>query len=343
MIKVLVVDDSGVMRLMIRDILEGRGTIQVVDTAVNGKEALEKTMQFSPDVVLMDMNMGEYDGLYGVKEIMKKKPTPIILLSSIGNIDMNPIMQGLEAGAFDYLNKPAQNSTKLRDLESVLIGKVEGAYNANLKALESKEIKSVQNAHSFVDELPYDCIVIGSSTGGPTALERVITKLPENLPIPIFIAQHMPPNFVPSFAARLGTMTSLNVVVGQKGIEVQPNTIYISPGDRNMIVSRASSGKVEIDYSFKSYKEFNHPSVDALMYSVSEVYGKKTVGVILTGMGRDGADGMARLKKGGAMTIAQNESSCVVFGMPKEAIDKGCVDYVLPVTEIGVFVVSSLS
>lgn len=342
-IKVLVVDDSGVMRLIVSDILQQSNSIKVIGTASNGKEALASTLKLSPDVVVMDMVMGHYDGLYGVTQIMKKKPTPVLLLSSLGNTDLSQIMMALHAGAFDYINKPVKNSTKIRDIQDRLIRKVILASKADLKKLGYKKVTANTHTHSFSTNLLYDSVVIGSSTGGPTAIETVVSKLPSNMAIPVFIAQHMPENFIPSFVQRLNKISPLEVVLGTDNLKVTPGIVIIAPGGSNMIVRKNKNNEVVISFSNKKYKEFNFPSVDALMESVAEVYGERTIGAVLTGMGKDGTLGIKKIKEKGGYTIAQDEKSSVVFGMPKEAIKSGKIDSVVPIKEVGNFVVSCLS
>jgi two-component system chemotaxis response regulator CheB len=339
--RVLIADDSGIMRLLIADIIKEDASIEVVDTAKNGKEAAEKTSELKPDVVLMDMNMGEYDGIYGTKRIMEENPTPIIILSAVGNTNMSPILEALKAGAVDYLNKPEKNNSKIRDIEAELISKIKDASSANLSS--TKKIKQSVNysTHTFTETLNYEIIVIGSSTGGPTAVETVITKLPSNLPIPVIIIQHMPENFIPSFAARLNQLTPLDVVVAQKDDEIKAGKIYLSPGNKNMIVKRERNNIV-FDFTDKKFKEYNFPSVNSVMYSVAEIYGKKTIGVILTGMGKDGADGLLSIKNAGGITIAQNKETSVVYGMPREAFESGAATHSVSINEMAYFLVSCI-
>jgi two-component system chemotaxis response regulator CheB len=343
-IKVLVADDSVLMRILIKDILEEDPDIKVIAQAKDSKEALDLCRLFKPDVVLMDMNMGEYDGIYGVKKIMENCPTPIIILSAMGNSDMDPILEALSLGAIDYLNKPVSNNVNIREVGEPLILKVKEAAKVRIsKLVDPRRGTQVNiNPHSFSDQLNYDIIVIGSSTGGPSAVEKVITNLPGNLSIPVLIAQHMPSNFVPSFANRLDALTPLNVVMARKDDPVEKGTILIAPGSRNIIVRREND-KVVIDYTNQRYKDFNFPSVTGLMESVAEVYGNRCIGVILTGMGKDGTEGMKAIHAAGGYTIAQNEESCVVFGMPRAAIAEGCVRQIVPLNEIGGFLVSCLS
>jgi two-component system chemotaxis response regulator CheB len=342
-IKLLVVDDSGFMRLLLTDILENDKSIKVISTASNGKDAVEKAILHKPDVVIMDVNMGEYNGLYGIEKIMKSQPTPIIILSSVGNSDFSVIERGLKLGAVDYVNKPAQNNTKVKEVEYELIKKIKAAAGANIskKALNI-EVETNTGAHTF-NELRYGIVVIGSSTGGPGAIETIIRRLPENMAVPVLIAQHMPANFIPSFASRLNDLSPLNISMARKGELLLPGNVLIVPGSRNTIVERISAEDTAINFSSKNFPEFNRPSIDCLMISVAETYGNRSIGVILTGMGKDGAIGMKTIKEKGGYTIAQNQETCVVYGMPKEVIENGNANSVVPISEIGGFIVSSLS
>lgn len=342
MTNILIVDDSVLMRLLISDILKEDETIKVVGFASDGNEAYLKTQELKPDVILLDMNMGEFDGIYAIKNIMKECPTPIIILSSIGNQDMNIILEALELGAVDFLNKPAKNNTNLRNDSETLIQKIKDAKQANLISFQNVIKKININSHTFDNNLNYEVIVIGASTGGPTAIETIITNLPNNLAVPVLIAQHMPENFVPSFANRLNNLTPLNVVVGKKDEKIVKGNIYIAPGNRNMIV-KIQNEEIYIDFTYKKFSEYNFPSVNALMLSVAEVYGKKSIGVILTGMGKDGAEGMKEIKNMNGYTIAQSQSTCVVFGMPKAAIEDNSIDSIIHLDEIAPFLVSCLS
>lgn len=341
-IRVLVADDSSIMRLLISDILDKDKNIRVVSRANNGKEAIEKTFDDQPDVVVMDVNMGQYGGLYAVENIMRQKPTPIVMLSAVGNTDLSPMIKAIELGAFGYLNKPVESNVRIKDIGKDLVSKVKAAANSNLELLTQNGVKKIVVPHTFSSQLDYEVIVIGSSTGGPTAVEKVITQLPENLAVPVLIAQHMPANFIPSFTNRLDQLTPLKVEVGKPGSILQPRHVYVAPGKMNMIVKN-NGEHVEIGFTKRKHKEFNYPSVNALMSSVAKVYGMKSIGVILTGMGRDGTEGIADIKRNGGFTIAQSKDTSVVFGMPREAINSGNIDHIVALNEIGFFLVSSLN
>jgi two-component system, chemotaxis family, protein-glutamate methylesterase/glutaminase len=321
-IRVLLADDSGFMRLYVRDILQRDGTIQVVGTAGNGLEAVERTLEHRPDVVVMDMNMGQYDGCYGIEHIMKRCPTPIVI---------------------DYVNKPAQNNTKVKEVEIELFEKILAASSANLAAARNAAGAKVNAAAHTFSALNYDVVVIGSSTGGPGALETLIKRLPSNMAVPVLIAQHMPPAFVPSFAERLNELTPLQVSMARLGDVLKPGHILLAPGSRNMVVHRNAFGEVVVHFEAKTYAAYNHPSVDGLMLSVASTFGSRAIGVILTGMGKDGALGMKSIREQGGFTVAQSKETCVVYGMPKEVVNNGDAMAVVPVDEMGGFLVSCLS
>ena len=342
-INILVADDSLFMRYLTADILKKAEGFSIVDFARDGKEAVEKCKKLKPDVIVMDMLMGDYDGLYGVEQIMKEVPTPIIILSALGSTDMNPILKALELGAVDYHHKPDRSSKTIAADDEELVAKIKAASYVKVNAIKTAIITVKNNfAHTFSKNLNYDIIVIGSSTGGPSALESVLTRLPENLTVPVLIAQHMPETFVPSFAARLNELIPLEVRMAKKDDEVVAGTILLAPGSRNMVVKQNVDGKVVIDFTSKRFKDYNFPSVTGLMHSVAEVYKSRAIGVILTGMGKDGSEGLKAIHDSGGYTVAQSKETCIVFGMPKEAIEIGAVTKVVPLKEIGPFVVSCL-
>lgn len=343
MVRVLLVDDSSVMRLLVKDILEEDPQITVVGRATNGKDGAAQNMELKPDVVVMDLIMGQYDGVYGVKEIMATHPTPILLLSSIGNTDFSMVIEALNAGAVDYINKPANHSTRLKDIGKDIIYKVKQVAKSNLDVATKEKHKENQHQHTFSDDLLYDAIVIGASTGGPTAVETVLSKLPSNLSVPVVVAQHMPENFVPSFVQRLDKIVALKVVFGKIGTALEPGKIIVVPSSRNVIIRRNEINQIVIAPTQKRYEDYNFPSINSVFESAAEVYGKRLIGAVLTGMGKDGTLGIIKIKEKGGYTIAQDEKTSVVFGMPKEAIKTGKVDRVVPINEIGPFMVSCLS
>ncbi|MEO9871843.1 chemotaxis-specific protein-glutamate methyltransferase CheB [Ekhidna sp.] len=338
-LQILIVDDSAFMRLLISDLVSEDQDIEVVGTANDGLEATNKTISLQPDVVILDLNMGDYDGLYAVKSIMKERPTPILILSSVGNTDLQPVFEALKSGAVDYMNKPNRNKSKMREISKELIQKVKSVSRAKPRKIAEPTIaKPVQLSKK---NSKYDLIAIGASTGGPTAIERVITMLPADFNIPVIICQHMPQAFIPPFVQRLNALTELNVVAATEGDQPMPGRVMFCPGHSNLIF-RASKKTGVIDFTDEKYKEYNNPSINAMMLSAAEVYKKRMVGVILTGMGKDGVEGLKAIKLAGGFTIAQDKESSVIYGMPKAAHEAGAVDITLDIKEIGKYLVKSL-
>jgi len=341
-IKVLIADDSGFMRLLISDILSENDAITLVGSAVDGKDAALKVKQLKPDVLVLDLNMGKYDGNYAVKRIMKENPLPILILSAVGNTDLQPIFDALQNGAVDYLNKPQRGNAKIRQIETELVNKIRSAARANPKVITTPSRKSNTYPHTFTEHRKYEMIVIGASTGGPSAIEEIIKSLPDNLNVPVIICQHMPSNFIHPFVKRLNNLSPLNVIIGRKSMLPVPGNVIIAPGNTNMILKKEDSGKIRIDFTDEKFEEYNNPSINAVMLSAAKAYGKKTIGVLLTGMGKDGVKGLKAIKDGGGYTIAQNKDSSVIYGMPKAAVEYDAVIKSIDIKEIGGFLVNSL-
>lgn len=340
-LKILVVEDSAFMRLLITDLLTDDNQLEVVGTAVNGLEAISQVNELKPDIVLLDLNMADYDGLYAIKGIMNDRPTPILILSSVGNTNLQPVFEALKHGAVDYINKPDRNKSKMRELQRELIQKIKSTSRAKPKKVVSSKPKVAVVSRTKRKKSDYELIAIGASTGGPTAIERVICSLPSDFDIPIIVCQHMPAIFIPQFVQRLGALTSLEVVAGTKGMEPTPGVVIFCPGHANLILT-GETKKATIDFTDKVYKEYNKPSINAMMQSAASIYGKKMVGVLLTGMGKDGVSGMKDIHHAGGRTIAQNKESSVIYGMPKAAYEAGAVDEVLDVRDIGNYLVNNL-
>lgn len=342
-IKVLIADDSALMRLLIQQIIGADPSIEVIGHATDGRTAYLKTLELQPDVVLMDLTMGDYDGQYGVEQIMQHCPTPIIILSAMGNIDMTPILEALSLGAIDYLNKPAKNRVNMKEVEQVLINKIKVAHKAEVTRTGPIPVVANSFKHSFDEQaLGYDCIVLGASTGGPRAIEYILTQLPENLAVPVFIVQHIPASFAQSFAARLNELTPLVVQLAPIGESPKAGHVYLASGQDNLGVERRGKRVYFMKTTEKSL-HYNNPSVDVLMTAVANVYQSRAIGCLLTGMGKDGATGLKAIRLAGGYTLAQNEASCVVFGMPKAAESIGAVGQMVHLNDIPGFLVSCLS
>lgn len=343
-IRVLIADDSALMRILITNIIGQDAAVEVVGQANNGQTAFLMTQQLKPDVVLMDLNMGDFDGHHGVRQIMRHCPTPIVILSAVGNVDMHPILEALASGAIDYLLKPVRTRTDLEEVHQELLTKIKMASQAVVEPVYKQELpKRNQHEHSFNEaELPYDCVVIGASTGGPRALEAILTQLPQNFAVPIYIVQHIPSTFARSFAERLNGITPLEVQLADYGKQPQKGGVYVATAVGNVAVERQGRQVVFVQSAQKGW-HYNNPSVDVMMQAVAQTYGNRAIGVLLTGMGKDGAKGLKAIQTAGGYTIGQSEETCIVYGMPKAAEKLGAVQQMVHLSEIAGFLVSCLA
>jgi len=330
-IGVLVVDDSMFMRKVITDLLSSDPGIEVVGTARDGRDALEAVRRLRPDVITLDIEMPKMDGITALKELMKTDPAPVIMVSALTQEGAEMTFDALEQGAIDYIAKPSGSiSLNMNAVKDDLINKVKAAAKARLKpvggtAATRKERRRAVERFSSKDKI----INIGSSTGGPQAVSELFTDLPKDTP-PILLVQHMPKFFTKPFSERLDKLSRFSVREAEDGDRVEEGLSLVAPGDFHMTVTR--SGRIRLHKG--PMVHYLRPTVDELMLSTADVYGSRNLGVILTGMGSDGAKGMRAIKEHGGQTIAQDESTCVVFGMPKVAIEQGSVDVVLPLQRI---------
>jgi two-component system, chemotaxis family, protein-glutamate methylesterase/glutaminase len=332
--RVLVVDDSVVMRKAISRMLEKDPGIVVAGTAANGREAIEKVEELRPDVVTLDIEMPVMTGLEALKEIMSKNPLPVIVLSALTKDGAQITMEALELGACDFVTKDFSScESKLADKQSELIRKVKDvARNKARFALEKPATKHGTLAvHSLVNS-HRDVVAIGASTGGPPALQSVLGRLPGNFPVPIAIAQHMPRLFTESFAKRLNSLCQIEVKEAEEKERLRPGVALIAPGDTHMALRRR--GKEVIVEFVGDGNYIYRPSVDLLMSTTADAYSEKCIGLILTGMGSDGLAGLREMKSRSGFVIAQNEETCVVYGMPKVVVNAQIADAVLPLNEI---------
>jgi len=338
-ITTLLIDDSGFMRILLSDFLRRDEDINVIATASNGREGVEKARALHPDVVITDMMMPEFDGLYVVNQLMKVMPVPIILMSSLTRADSR-IFDALKEGAFDFIDKPREN--RIMDGYFPLIKMVHEASRVDFSKLKQRKKKGNTSSHKFRHaQSRYDVIAIGSSTGGPSAIEYILDNLPANLTVPVVIAQHMPDRFIESFAARLADMMQLKISVARDGEPLRQNHIYMAPGIANIKISNQGSGPI-VQYVYDQYREFNDPSIDCLFESLADNFGDRAIGVILTGMGRDGVNGLKKIREAGGLTLAQDKDTSIVFGMPKAAFESGAAMHQIPLTEIPNFIISAL-
>jgi two-component system chemotaxis response regulator CheB len=343
-IKVLVVDDSSFMRKILGDILEETPGITVIAKARDGVDALEKIERYSPDVVTLDVEMPRKNGLETLKEIMDRFPMPVIMVSSLTREGASITMQALALGAVDFVAKPSGTiSLDMRDVGDELKQKVLGAAFAR-SAVPGKPFlkKTVPPVSSLkrqatvkppVPGMRPKLVCIASSTGGPQALQRLLTALPSDFPLPIIVAQHMPRGFTASFATRLNDLSSIDVVEGQEDTILRPGLAVIAPGGYHMIL-RGGGGNLSIGLSDAPPVLSVKPSANVMFLSVADILGGNVVAVILTGMGRDGTDGAQALSSMGAYVFGESPETCVVYGMPRAAMEAGVVNEQLPLQKI---------
>jgi len=344
-IKAVIVDDSAFMRKSLSIILGSDPSIDIVATGKDGLEAISLVKQYKPDILTLDIEMPKMDGLSALKRIMAECPTSVIMVSSLTTEGAEATLKALELGAVDFIPKEMSYvSVNIINIKEDLIRKVktivrEKALRTRLARIQRSGGIEPAEKHAKITshvlpKIGYKSIALGISTGGPLSLQKVIPKLSSNIRIPIFIVQHMPPKFTQSLAERLNGMSPLKVKEAEHGEIVSGGTVYIAPGGFHMTVKKNLKGQVYIDISEKPTETLHRPSVDIMIKSVFDIYGKHTLGVIMTGMGRDGLEGIKDIKSAGGYCIAQNEATCVVYGMPKAIVDAGIADVVAPLEKI---------
>ncbi|HHV72076.1 MAG TPA: chemotaxis response regulator protein-glutamate methylesterase [Clostridia bacterium] len=345
--KVMVVDDSLLMRTIITDIINSDPALEVIDTAKNGKEALEKILKLKPDLVTLDIEMPGMDGLQLLELLMDKYPTKVIMLSSLTKFGAKATMKALELGAVDFVQKPsANNFLDLKKVGQELITKLKTAQHAKIPIKPIKQPTSL-SADAYVSKIdkytskinqPSNLqwiVGIGTSTGGPRALSELIPKIPGSVPASFLVVQHMPPGFTKSLAERLNGLSKLNVKEAEDSEYLKPGTVYIAPGNFHLELKQDKHKSLPmISLSQREPVSGHRPSVDILFDSLAEISGFKLLAIILTGMGADGSKGMRKLKQKGAFSIAEAKESCVVFGMPKVVIEEGNADLVVPIDQM---------
>ena len=332
-IRVLVVDDSAVVRKMITEALSQDNEIEVVGTACDPYVAREKILELNPDVMTLDIEMPRMDGLTFLRILQQHRPMPVIVISSISQAGSRAALDAMEYGAVDVLAKP-QSAWNLGDLRDQLARRVKGAVRARLNNLRPSTAKPgiVGHAGAIGNYQARQLIVIGASTGGTEAVKDVLTRLPGGLP-PILIVQHIPPIFSKTFADRLNELCAMEVREAVHGDEARPGMALVAPGDFHMVVNWENNAyRVQL----RQDPPIHHtrPAVDMLFNSAARCAGANTLGILLTGMGRDGAQGMQQIKAGGGTNLVQNEETCVVYGMPRAAVELGVADQILPLDHI---------
>ena len=343
MVKVLVVDDSPFFRRAIAKILEKDPQIKVIGFAKDGEEAVQKALELSPDVITLDVEMPKKDGIEALREIMEKKPTPVIMVSALTTEGAEATIKALELGAIDFIPKGVDKGLlRFYNVEKELISKVKHAKGKIGRVQKVKKItkefpKSVLQSSSK-EKKPFhkgkfEILSIGSSTGGPPALQTIFSSFKKTFNLSVVVAQHMPPIFTRMLAERLNSVSHLNVKEAEDGEPIERGCAYIAPGGKQMVVVSKSGRKILRVGDFSEGIIFR-PSVDLLFKSVAQAYGGSVIAAILTGMGQDGCEGVKDIKQKGGIVIAQDESTCVVYGMPKCVVERKLADYVLPLYEI---------
>lgn len=368
-VRVIVVDDSAFMRKAISDMIESCADFEVIAKFRDGRELVEKVDKFNPDLITLDVHMRDLDGLATLKELKRMgKNYPIIMLSSATTEGSELTLECLDNGAITFITKPSGSiSLDIDKVKERLIDEIKGitsnirvnkSSNIHMRQITSnkeseienkikdrrvnthfsqrKEINNSEKPSPMINNKvisknkKIDAVVIGASTGGPKALQQVLTKLPANLNVPVFVVQHMPEGFTKVFAERLNKVCNLNVTEAEDGMSINRNTIYIAKGGSHMIIDSSIRVSLNKEPSIWGVR----PAVDKLFESASKVYGGNLLSVVLTGMGKDGAEGSKRIKDCGGITISEDKSTCTIYGMPKAAYETGKIDLVLPLDQI---------
>lgn len=342
-LRVLVVDDSGFFRRRIVEILEGDAKLEVVGTAANGQEAVRQVLALKPDVVTMDIEMPVMDGITAVRRIMALRPTAVLMFSSLTYEGAQATLNALEAGALDFLPKrfdefsrdkeeakrTLRNRVRAIGLEGLRMQQAPAARPAVARPAAPAVPRPQPAAHKG----DFRLIAIGSSTGGPVALQQVLGGLPADFPLPLLLIQHMPASFTPAFAERLNQQCSIQVKEAEDGEALQPGVAYLAPGGRQLAVE--SQGPRICLRVYDDPAQHYRPCVDLAFESVARAFHARALAIVLTGMGADGREGARALKQGGASVWVQDEASCVIYGMPGAVADAGLADEVLSLAQIG--------
>jgi len=338
------------MRNVISKMLSSDPEIHIIGTAKDGLEAIEKVQSMKPDIVTMDIEMPRMDGIEALKRIMASTPVPVIMVSSLTVEGARVTLDALEFGAVDFIPKNLSDlSINIVKIQEILIDKVKQIGKKGIQRKRPVLYGAPKPAAlplitpvMTTGERRINLVAIGTSTGGPKALQEIMPRLPKDFPVPIVIAQHMPASFTGPFAERLNQLSQIEVKEAVEGEQLRPGVAFIAPGRGHMRVKRVRGIETIISISENKEDFIYRPSVDALMSSVAECFPGRSLGIILTGMGNDGAKGLIAMKKTGSRIFAQNEDTCVVYGMPKAVVDAGIADKVLSLDEMAGEIINSV-
>ena len=345
-VKVLVVDDSAFMRKAITAMLNSDPDIKVIGEAVDGEDAVLKVKSLIPDVVTMDIEMPKLNGLDALRRIMKDMPVPVIMVSSLTEEGARETMKALEIGAVDYVPKHLSgNIVNITNIKNDICSKVKHVGRSKYKL---KRLTDTSRAPVLTPDFSMQkntnrikLVIIGSSTGGPKSLQDVLPRLPKNFPAGVIVVQHMLPLFTASFAERMGELCQMELREARDGDLIKPGLVLIAKGGSHLIVERSKTGEVHVKLTCEP-STIHMPSVDVAMESVARTYAEHAIGVIMTGMGQDGCEGLKMMKKMKGKVIAQDEETSVIFGMPKAAIESGVVDKIVPLGKIADEIINML-
>ena len=344
-IKVLVVDDSALVRSLLSEIIRNSNGLELVGAAPDAYVARDMVKQFSPDVITLDIEMPRMDGLSFLEKLMKARPTPVVMISTLTEDGAEATLRALELGAVDFVPKPKLGvASGIREYEEMIVEKIREAAGAKVSALKSTP-KPATDRHDKISlgshlQSTEKIIAIGASTGGTEAIKELLIQLPSAVP-GIVITQHMPAGFTRTYAERLNKCTRLHVVEAKGGERILPGHAFLAPGGHHLVVVR-SGADYKVMLSDAEPVHRHRPAVDVMMESVARVGGKNVIGVLLTGMGKDGARGMLDIRNHGGYTFAQDEASCVVYGMPKEAVLCGGVDQTVELDKMGAALIGKI-
>lgn len=338
-VSVLVVDDSAFSRQAIKGMLETDPDIDVVAIATDGMDAMSKAVKLKPDIITLDLEMPEMDGFSFLRWVMQQMPVPVIMVSS--HADSKTVFKALELGAVDFVVKPSKRATvELMKIEKDLLAKVKGVrkmnmdvLGKNLRLIEQRSKEASEASEARAPEAKIELVAIGTSTGGPPALQLILQDLPQDFPSGIVISQHMPKGFTKPMSERLDEIVALRVKEAEEGEEIRKGAALVCPGGYHMALEKRG-GKVRVALKEATLDDKYVPSVDIMMKSAADIYGSKMMGVVLTGMGSDGKNGMVEVHAKGGMTIAESEETAVVYGMPEEVVRAGAARRVLPLYNI---------
>ena len=334
MLRVVAIDDSPFILRMLKDWLSSEPDIEVVGVGKDGDEAIRLAKELKPDVMTLDVEMPRRDGISALEEIMKSSPLPVVMVSSVTTVGAKLTLRALELGAVDFVTKPQGGaSLKFVQAKEELIAKVRAAKTARLHS-KTVPVAQVEAVKGKTDKI----VVLASSTGGPRALVCLWRALPKGFPAPILLVQHMPAGFTTSLAQRLDSVGTVPCKEASESDRVTPGLALLAPGDQHMIVSKNGSIVLTSDPTVHGVR----PAADVLFASVSKVYGDRIVGAVLTGMGKDGAEGSVLIRKAGGLMFGESNESATIYGMPKAALDAGGIDAEFPLSEMARAIVSKL-